>query len=613
MNLSGIDIAVIVLYIVVTLGIGFVLSRFASRNIESYFLGGNKIKWYFLGLSNASGMFDISGTMWTVAILFVYGLKSAWLPWLWPVWNQVFVMVFLAIWMRRSNVMTGAEWILTRFSGRGGRLSHIIVICFAVMSMIGFMAYFFEGIGKFAVQILPWDLTCDLGFATLTSEQSYALIIIGITTLYTLKGGMYSVVAADVFQFLIMTVSCLVIGWVAYSSVTGEQLAAATPAGWDNLFFGWKLDIDWSGLIPAVNDKIASDGYELFGCLVMLMIFKGIFASLAGPVPSYDMQRILSTRKPSDAAKMSGMTMVALSPRYLMIAGLAVLSIVYLSPELHSMGADVDFETILPIAITRFIPTGLKGLLLAGLLAAFMGTLAAFVNSAPAYLVNDLYKRYIKPDAEPKTYVRFSYVASIALVIIGVGFGFFAKSLNSLTLWITSSLYGGYAAANVLKWIWWRFNGYGYFCGMLAGLVASTLKLIFLPDVTDIYLFPAILAVSFVGCIAGSLLTPPDDEETLLNFYRNVRPWGFWQPIHDKAVALDPSFEGNKDFWRDVVNVVVGIVWQMSLVVLPIYIVIHKTTAVWISLGVLAVTSVILKFNWYDRLKYADKGYEEQQ
>lgn len=611
MNLSAIDIAVIVLYIVVTLGIGFVLSRLASRNIESYFLGGNKIKWYFLGLSNASGMFDISGTMWTVAILFVYGLKSAWLPWLWPVWNQVFVMVFLAIWMRRSNVMTGAEWILTRFSGRGGRLSHIIVICFAVMSMIGFMAYFFEGIGKFAVQILPWDLSCDLGFATLTSAQSYALIIIGITTLYTLKGGMYSVVAADVFQFLIMTVSCLIIGWVAFTTVTGEQLAAATPAGWDNLFFGWKLDIDWSGLIPAVNDKIASDGYELFGCLVMLMIFKGIFASLAGPVPSYDMQRILSTRKPSDAAKMSGMTMVALSPRYLMIAGLAVLSIVYLSPELQSMGANVDFETILPIAITRFIPTGLKGLLLAGLLAAFMGTLAAFVNSAPAYLVNDLYKRYIKPDAEPKTYVRFSYIASIALVIVGVGFGFFAKSLNSLTLWITSSLYGGYAAANVLKWIWWRFNGYGYFWGMLAGLVASTLKLIFLPDVTDIYLFPAILAVSFVGCIAGSLLTPPDDEQTLLNFYRSVRPWGFWKPIHDKAVALDPTFEGNKDFWRDVVNVVVGIVWQMCLVVLPIYIVIHKSAGVWISLGVLIVTSTILKFNWYDRLKYADKGYEE--
>lgn len=142
-------------------------------------------------------MFDISGTMWTVAILFIYGLKSAWIPWLWPVWNQVFVMVFLAIWMRRSNVMTGAEWILTRFSGRGGKYSHIVVVCFAIISVIGFIAYFFEGIGKFAVMILPWDL-CNLKFMTLTSAQSYALLIIAITTLYTLKGGMFSVVAADV-------------------------------------------------------------------------------------------------------------------------------------------------------------------------------------------------------------------------------------------------------------------------------------------------------------------------------------------------------------------------------------------------------------------------------
>ena len=118
MSLSWIDILVIGIYIAVILSLGFILSKKASKNIDNYFLGGKKIKWYFLGLSNASGMFDISGTMWTVAILFVYGLKSVWLPWLWPVWNQVFVMVFLAIWMRRSNVMTGAEWILTRFGGR---------------------------------------------------------------------------------------------------------------------------------------------------------------------------------------------------------------------------------------------------------------------------------------------------------------------------------------------------------------------------------------------------------------------------------------------------------------------------------------------------------------
>lgn len=612
MSLSWIDILIMCCYIVAIISIGFYLSKRATKNIDTYFLGGNKIKWYYLGLSNASGMFDISGTMWTVAILFVYGLKSAFIPWLWPVWNQVFVMVFLAIWMRRSNVMTGAEWILTRFGGRGGRYSHIIVISFAVISVIGFMAYFFEGIGKFAIMILPWDLSADLGFMTLTSANSYALLIIGVTTLYTLKGGMFSVVAADVFQFIIMTVSCLIIGYIAYTSITGEQIAALTPAGWDNLFFGWHLDLNWDGLMPSLSDKIASDGYDLFGPLVMLMLFKGIFASLAGPVPSYDMQRILSTRKPSDAAKMSGFTILVLyAPRYLMVAGLAALSIVYLSPQLAGMGANVDFETILPMAITKFVPVGLKGLLLAGLLAAFMGTLAAFVNSAPAYIVNDLYKKYINPNAAPKTYVRYSYLASIILVVVGVAFGFYAKSLNSLTLWITSSLYGGYAASNVLKWIWWRFNGYGYFWGMLFGLMSSTIKLVFFPEIADIYIFPAILLFSFIGCFAGTLLTKPDSEDLLKKFYKNVRPWGFWKPIHVKIVAEDPTFEGNKDFKRDAINVVVGIVWQMSLVVLPIYLVIHNYTAMWITLSITVVSMVILKYNWYDKLKYADKGYEK--
>ncbi len=614
MALSWIDLLVILCYILAILSIGFYLSKRASKNIDSYFLGGKKIKWYFLGLSNASGMFDISGTMWTVAILFIYGLKSAWIPWLWPVWNQVFVMVFLAVWMRRSNVMTGAEWILTRFGGKGGKLSHIVVISFAIISVIGFMAYFFEGIGKFAIQILPWDLACDLGFMQLTSAQSYALIIIGITTIYTLFGGMLSVVAADVFQFIIMTTACAVIGYIAYTSVTAEQIAQATPEGWDNLFFGWNLNINWDGILPAVNDKIASDGYSLFAPLVMLMIFKGIFASLAGPVPSYDMQRILSTAKPSEAAKMSGMTILLLyAPRYFLVAGLAALSLVYLTPVLAAEGANMDFETILPIALTKFVPVGFKGLLLAGLLAAFVGTLAAFVNSAPAYIVNDLYKKYIKPDAQPKTYVRFSYVASIILVIVGVGFGFFAKSLNSITLWITSSLYGGYAAANVLKWIWWRFNGYGYFWGMMAGLISSTAKLIFFPEITDIYFFPAILAVSMIASIAGSLLTKPDEDSILIKFYTNVRPWGFWRPVREKVMKLNPDFQPNKDLGRDLVNVLVGIVWQMALVVLPIYFVIHNGKASLISLGVVVVCMIILKYNWYDKLKEADKQYEIKQ
>jgi Na+/proline symporter len=613
MELSWIDIIIVILYLVLTLFLGFYLSKKASKNLESYFLGGNEIKWYYLGLSNASGMFDISGTMWTVALTFVYGLKSAWIPWLWPVWNQIFVMIFLAIWMRRSNAMTGAQWITFRFGdGKGGRLAHIIVVIFAVVSVIGFIAYFVEGIGKFATTFLPWDLSADILALHLTSEQSYALIIIGITTLYTLKGGMYSVVSTEVVQFLIMTVACVAVGIIAYNQVTPEQVVAATPDGWSNLMPEWNLSLDWSRTFPELNDKIASDGYEMFGMLLMMMILKGVFASLAGPVPSYDMQRILSTRTPSDAAKMSGLTpLVLFIPRYLMIAGLTVLALVYLKPDMQAMGADMDFEMVLPMAIQNFVPIGVKGLLLAGLLAAFMGTFAAFVNAAPAYLVNDLYKKYVNPQASNKKLIRYSYASSLALVLIGVSFGLFVTSLNSLTLWITSSLFGGYAAANVLKWIWWRFNGMGYFAGMLGGLVASLfvpplVRMVY-PDIIDIYIFPVIFLISFLACFMATLLTKPEDIETLKQFYKQTRPWGFWGPVKDEVVKDDHGFQANEDFKRDAFNVLIGIIWQMSMIVIPLYLLTGNTAETITSVVVFVITSIILKKTWYDNLKKLDQ------
>ena len=603
MGLEILDFIIILSYFVLVLIVGFMLSSKARKNLDQYFLGGNKIKWYLLGLSNASGMFDISGVMWTVTILFIYGLKSAWIPWLWPVWNQVFVMVFLAVWIRRSNVMTGASWILTRFSGAGGQLSKNIIIVFAVVSAVGFVAYFFEGIGKFCDSILPWDLAFSSDLISISSENMYALIIVGITTVYTLRGGMMSVVATEVFQYVIMTISSIIIAVIAYNAVTYDQISNVVPGGWENLFFGWTMDLDWSQTLPQLNEKIKTDGFEIIGALFMMMLFKGFFSSLAGPVPGYDMQRLLSAKNPYEAAKMSGFTILVLfSPRYLMIAAFAVLALVFLTPELSNM-SQIDFETILPYSISKFVPVGLKGLLLAGLLAAFMGTFAAVINAAPAYIANDLLKNNLLPNKSEKTYVKYGYLSSLLLVLIGVIFGFFASSLNSITLWITASLFGGYTAANVLKWIWWRFNGYGYFWGMLIGLIASTIKLLFFSSWIDIYFFPIIFICSILGCLFGSLLTPPDDMKKLKSFYKSVKPWGFWKPVYEEIIKTDKNFTKNKNFGRDMFNVFVGIIWQMSLVVWPMYLLIKKWDGFMISIAVVIITTLLLKKFWYDNLK----------
>lgn len=606
MILSPWDIGIVIAYVVGVLALGFYLSKKSAKNLESYFLGGNELPWYYLGLSNASGMFDISGTMWSVGILFVYGLKSAWLPWLWPVWNQVFVFVYLAIWMRRSNVMTGAEWITFRFGdGKGAKLSHIIIVIFAVISVLGFIAYFFEGIGKYCTSILPWDMAFEFFGYQVTSARSYALMICGLTSLYTVKGGMHSVVATEVMQFVIMTIACVGVGIVAFNMVDAEQIASVVPESWNTLSFGWKLDLDWSNsLFPQVNNKIESDGFDLFGLLFIMMVLKGIFASVAGPVPSYDMQRILATRTPGEAAKMSFLTICVLYiPRYFMIVGFAVLALVYLGPELLAMGDTIDFEQVLPMAINKFLPVGLKGLMLAGFLAAFMGTFAAFVNSAPAYIVNDIYKKYINPGAPDKTLVRLSVISSLALVMVGIVFGFNAGSLNSLILWLSSSLYGGYVASNVLKWIWWRFSGNGYFWGMLFGLIGSTAKFIFFPDYVDIFVFPLIFVFAFLGCIIGTFLEPLPNREQIKRFYKQTKPWGFWGPIKKEVMAEDGSFVPNQDFKRDSFNVVIGIIWQMAQVVIPIYFMLRQNTEMLIWSGILILTSVLLKKYWWDNLK----------
>ncbi len=599
MNLSVLDLSIIGLYIATSLFIGFWISKKASQNIKGYFLGGNELKWYYLGLSNASGMFDISGTMWMVYLLFIYGLKSIFIPWLWPAFNQIFLMIFLSVWLRRSGVMTGAEWIRFRFGdGQGARLSHIIVVVFALLNVLGFLAYSFIGAGKFSAGFMPWALSVDPYW----NEVYYGLILTFITMLYVVKGGMYSVVITEVVQFIIMTVACVAIGVIAMQQVSPEMLERVVPEGWKSMSFGWELSLDWSNILASANDKIREDGYSMFSVFFMLVLFKGMLQSMAGPAPNYDMQRILSAKRPTDAAKMSWIVnLVLLFPRYMMITGLAILALVFFNTELNDMGTDVDFEQILPFALANFIPSGLLGLILAGLLATFMSTFAATTNAAPAYVVNDIYKRYINPNAPAKRYVHLSYLVSIVFVLMGTAIGLFVPSLNTIIQWIVSALYGGYTAANMLKWYWWRFNGFGYFAGMLIG-IGCALPLMF-TDYSPLYAFPLLFAVSLGGAVIVTLLSKPEDMAVLKNFYLKTRPWGFWQPVLEEARNDNPDVQPNRNFGQDSINVVVGLVWHTGLIAAPIFLVIQEWQPMTWSLGVVIACSVFLKINWWNKLE----------
>lgn len=463
MRLQLIDVLMIVAYLVMMVMIGWYYRKKARQNKESYLLGGKKLPWYMLGLSDASDMFDISGTMWMVSLAFVYGLKSIWIPWLWPVFNQVFNMMFLAKWLRRSNADTGAEWLATRFGlkGTGVKGSHNITVAFALIGCLGFLAYGFVGLGKFIEIFVPWNIIQPYIPFTIAPQyvaHVYGIIFTLFAMFYSILGGMHSIVVGDVIKYIIMTIGCLAIGIIAFTNMQGKTLNV--PAGWLNPFFGWNLDLDWSRIIADANKKIQDDKFGLFGFFFMMMLFKGIFASLAGPAPNYDMQKVLSTRSPKEASKMTGFVSIVLLPiRYSMVIGLTVLALLYYNKLNVSSPAGTDFERVFPAAINTFLPVGLLGLVLTGLLGAFMGTFSGTVNAAQAYIVNDIYLKYINPDAPTKRIIAMNYMTGVVVVALGVILGFFAKDVNSILQWIVGALYGGYIAANMLKWYWWRFTG----------------------------------------------------------------------------------------------------------------------------------------------------------
>lgn len=637
--LSTLDLLIIAAYFALMIALGLYMRNQAKKSKDAYLMGGKTLPWYMLGLSDASDMFDISGTMLLVSMAFLYGFKSVFIPWMWPVFNQIFLMVFLSRWLRRSNATTGAEWLGTRFglNDKGVRQSHLVVVFFALILCVGYMAYAFVGVGEFLQIFLPYERVRDVlpflsagegAYGMGTPEyvaalqaskhhtaQFYGVLISLVAMFYSIVGGMHGIVLADVIKYMVMIVCSLFVGVIAMTHLAQSDvdILSKVPGGWDSPFFGTHLGLDWSNMLNDARIKMEQDGYQLFSAVVGMMLISGIMKSLAGPAPNYDCQKILSTRSPAEAAKMSGFISVILMPiRYFMTMGFCVLGILYFEQlNLTRLGEGIiNFESIMPAVISKYLPVGLIGLVLAGFLGAFMSNFSGTLNAGQAYLVNDIYLKFVNPQAERKQIITMSYLSGVVMVIFGIGLGLFIKDVNMIFNIITAGLYGGFVCANVLKWYWWRFNATGYFYGMLAGIVASAIPpALSVSGITNyfdgtrmLYFFPVFIVIQFIACILGTYAAPATNQDTLLSFYKTVRPWGFWKPIHALAVAEDPTFEGNKNFGVNMLNLFLGITGQLLLMLLPMYLILNKWTGLGIVLALLVVVFVVMKRTWWNRL-----------
>lgn len=584
------DYSVILLYFALMAGVGFWYQRRASKNLDSYFLGGKSMHWLALALTGAVSCFDVTGTMWIVTLITLFGMKSMWNHWMWGFLMGAFFLAFMGKWVRRSRVMTGAEWMITRFGdGPDGRAARVTYSLMAIVTLTAFIGYAYQGIGKFAPTYIPLDMSPE------AAANVCAISILSLTTLYVMLGGLHSVVISHIIQTVILTAAALLVAVVAYREITPEMLQQTLPAGWDSLSIPWRLE-STQGLTAAYA------GYEFFGALAVIWVLKGLLLNLGGPGQMYDFQLFLATRDARDAAKVGAAWSWFLVVRWAMAMGIALLAMT----KFHGSG-DLDPEKVMPMVLDQYLPTGLRGLMIAGMLAAFMSTFSATVNAAASYIVRDWWQPWAGEQARGKSLIYASYVATISVVAIGMFIGWNVTSIGRIFSWIMMELGAAFVIPNVLRWYWWRINGWGYAAGTLLGLVGAIL-VPFLPGETPLYVsFPAICVLSLVGCLVGTWGTRATDLGVLTEFYRNVRPFGCWGPIREiSGLTAEELADPGESPWLATTNVLVAGVGILGIYLAPMYLVGHWHLRALVWLIVSAVAGVVLYFTWYRTLPAPD-------
>src|SRR6478672_9661659 len=562
MNLSILDQIIVVLYLAAIMSIGIAMKRRASKGMSSYFLGGRQLPWWALAMSGSSSYFDITGTMWIVSTFIVLGLKGMWVHWLWGFPITAFYLAYMGKWIRRSDVMTGAEWMKTRYGA--------------------------IGMGKFGSIFLPFSPTVC------------AVLILGVTGIYVVAGGFHGIVRVEIAQTIVLSTGAIAFAIIGYLHYDAARFAALVPHSWLDLMPS-NRPAEFQGLISGGTD------YSLFGALVAVWVLKGFLLCLSGPEQLYDFQRFLAAKDERDASKLGALWGIIHTVRWPFAMSIAVMAIMGIGNAALDEKLRADPETALPLIIGSMLPTGLVGFMLAALLSGFLATFSSTVNGGAAYLVKDVYQRYINPDASNKTLVRVSYVSSALLIAVGLLISISGTSINTAFLWIFGTLAAGILPPNVLRWYWWRLNGQGYAAGVFGGMALSLGQVFLDTTVLDkplpLYIgFPVIALASAIITVTVSLLTSPTDIEVLKNFYRKVQPAGAWAPARSAILAEDPDFKKQSPFTQDALNTVIALIAISCLYVSTLFLILHQLTTGFGLLAVVAVCTVLLYFTWYKKL-----------
>jgi Na+/proline symporter len=607
MNFTLLDWTAVVAYLGITLVLGLYFRRRSARSVDDYFVSGRNVSWWLAGTSMVATTFAADTPLAVTGFVYLHGIAGNWIWWSFLLSGMMTVFLFARLW-RRSGLLTDVQFAEMRYSGkpaaflRGfralylGLLMNCLILGWVTKAMTSIVSTTLGGTPM--LTSVGNTLGRLLGPAANTPEHAAlavcVIFLIPFTGLYVSLGGLWGVLWTDVFQFVLKMGIVIAVAWYAVAACGGmdamlAKLAAmrlATPGA-----------ANPTAVLPDFSRGITAEPmwtYPVIAFLVNIGLQWWAFW-YPGAEPGgggYIAQRIFSARNEREgvlSVLWFNLAHYALRPWPWILTALAVV-VVY--PGLAQP------ESGYMLMLNQHLPHSLRGVAIAGFLAAFMSTVATHLNWGASYLVSDFYRRFVNKRATERHYISASRLATVLLVVVSA-----IVSVNLSSIgggWrVVLEVGAGTGAVYLLRWYWWRINAWSEISAMGASLLSTIVLNTFKPFTgNDSVVFAktalTTTVVSTIIWVAVTVLTKPEPEGTLESFYRKARPdVRGWKRI----AANTPDVTPTRDLGSNLVDWVLGCVMIYCVLLGTGKLLLHEPTTGIVLLIVGVVTAVLLYRN----------------
>jgi len=556
MELTALDYGIIAAYLVLILAIGLAYRKRAGSGMEEFFVSGRSLPWWIAGTSMVATTFAADTPLAITGIVSKDGIAGNWIWWAMALGGMFTVFVFARLW-RRAEVLTDVEFIELRYSGpaaaflRGFRAVYVALLINSII--IGWVTV---AILKVLQQTVLFDP--EVAVASGGSAESWLWIagMLALVGVYSILSGLWGVAITDFIQFFLAMGGCVVLAILAVEHVGGvdalQQKASAAYGGDEVLSF--LPDFSGGGI-----------GLPL-GVFCVMLFCQWWSTWYPGAEPGgggYVVQRMAACKNERHAVLATLWYQIAhycVRPWPWILVSLAALA---MFPHLRDWATDdldkTDPGLGFPMVMREVAPAGLRGLLLVTFGAAFMSTISTQMNWGASYLVNDVYKRFLRPDADDRTLAAASRWASALVLVTGgaTAAWMIETGVSVDKAWkLMLALGAGTGAVFMLRWFWWRINAYTEIAAMISSFAMFMLSdQIFGTELRDEYRMAWIALGTIAVWLLVTMVTRPEPEATLRSFFRRVHPAGpGWRPV----AALEPDVRQDADLGRCLLAVLLG-------------------------------------------------------